>query len=260
MTIQVIALPGGVNPAAIRFAPLAAAVGDDVALHLKDLEVYAGEEPPAGYSIGLEVDAVARFADSIGLERFHLLGYSGGGFVSLAFAGKHPERLLSLALFEPAGVPGEPGAEEAQFTNRLQSALAGLDETEFMRAFIAMQVKPEVTVEPPSGPQPAWMRKRRAGLEAMMAAFPAFGFDRARYLDCDLPVFLGYGELTSQYEEVKVSVLARLLPDVRIRRFEGVHHFVQPAQIYTREHVNSLQRLWTEAEVQYHAKATPTAR
>ncbi|GAC1643748.1 MAG: hypothetical protein NVS9B11_13540 [Candidatus Dormibacteraceae bacterium] len=54
----------------------------------------------------MEVEAIKRFADSLGLARFHLLGYSGGGFMSLAFAGAHPRRLLSLALFEPASVPG----------------------------------------------------------------------------------------------------------------------------------------------------------
>ena len=96
MTAHVIALPGGVNPAALRYAPLQAALGTDVELHLKDLEVYSGDEPPAGYSVQMEVDAVGRFADSLRLERFHLLGYSGGGFVALAMPTclgvNHPER------------------------------------------------------------------------------------------------------------------------------------------------------------------------
>jgi pimeloyl-ACP methyl ester carboxylesterase len=35
---------------------------------------------------------MAAFADALGLGRFHLLGYSGGGFVALALAGRHPER------------------------------------------------------------------------------------------------------------------------------------------------------------------------
>ena len=107
MTVQVIALPGGVMPAAQRYASLAGTVGERVQLHPKDLEVYSGEEPPPDYSIQMEVEAVARFADSLSLSRFHLLAYSGGGFVSLAFAGAHPERLLSLGLFEPASIPGE---------------------------------------------------------------------------------------------------------------------------------------------------------
>ncbi|GAC1472154.1 MAG: hypothetical protein PVS3B2_08530 [Candidatus Dormibacteraceae bacterium] len=41
MTIDVIALPGGIMPAALRYGALASALGDAVKLHLKDLEVYA---------------------------------------------------------------------------------------------------------------------------------------------------------------------------------------------------------------------------
>jgi pimeloyl-ACP methyl ester carboxylesterase len=43
-----------------------------------------------------------RAARDAGFERFHLVGYSGGGASSLAFAARRPESLLSLALIEPA--------------------------------------------------------------------------------------------------------------------------------------------------------------
>ena len=43
-----------------------------------------------------------RTAADAGAERFHLVGYSGGGAASVAFAAEHPQRLLSLALLEPA--------------------------------------------------------------------------------------------------------------------------------------------------------------
>ncbi len=244
MTVPVIALPGGVNPAALRYEPLRQALDHQVELRWKDLEVYSGDEPPAGYSIGQEVDALAAFADSLGLERFHLLGYSGGGFVSLAFAGAHPERLLSLALFEPAGVPGPLSDEEAAYMARLDEALTGLGGPEFMRTFITLQVRPGVQVEPPAGPPPPWMSKRPAGLAAMMRAFQEHPFDRDSLRAVRAPVFLGHGALTGAYEEVKVALLARLLADVRIRRYPGIHHFVPADQLYFPEHVRALEALW----------------
>ena len=244
MAVPVIALPGGVMPAAMRYAPLASAVAGEAELHFKDLEVYAGEKPPAGYSIDLELAAVSRLADSLGLDRFHLLGYSGGGFVSLAFAGAHPERLLSLALFEPASVPGDLTPEEAQLYSRLRAALAGLEGPEFMREFVRLQVRPGVEVPPPAGPPPPWMSRRPAGLAALMAVFGEHRFDRAWLRQCRFPVFLAYGELTGEQEEVKAGVLARLLPDFHVRRFDGVHHFAPPEQIYTGDHVRSLRELW----------------
>jgi pimeloyl-ACP methyl ester carboxylesterase len=248
MTVHVIALPGGVMPAAQRYAPLAAALGAEVGLHVKDLEVYSGPEPPPGYSIQAEVEGLARYADSLGLDRFHLLGYSGGGFVALAFAGARPDRLLSLALFEPASIPGELTPEESDLYRRLRRELAGKSGADFMRRFMALQVRPGVELAEPSGPPPPWMQTRPAGLAAMMAAFGAHPFDRADLRRCGFPVFAGYGDLTGVHDEIRAGILARLLPDVRIRRFAGIHHFVPPAEIYSRQHIEALGELWRRAE------------
>ncbi len=244
MTIDVIALPGGVMPAAMRYAALAAALGEDVRLHPKDLEVYAADEPPAAYSVAMEVAALARFAASLQLDRFHLLGYSGGGFISLAFAGAHPDRLLSLALFEPAAVPGRLSSREEELDRSLRAALAGRTGSEFMRAFMATQLRPGVTLEPPAGSPPPWMRSRPAGIAAMMEAFPKHPFDRASLRQCRFPIFFGYGDQSGEQEEVRAAVLGGVLPDVHIRRFSGIHHFVPPERIYGPEHVSELRNLW----------------
>ena len=245
MTVDVIALPGGVMPAAIRYQSLAAAVSGRARIHAKDLEVYSGDTPPPDYAIAQEVEAVARFADSLGLERFHLLGYSGGGFVSLAFAGAHPERLLSLALFEPASIPGRLSAEEAVFYSHLTAELAGRSGPDFMRGFVQMNLRDGVEAPPPPpGDPPPWMALRPAGIAAMMRGFGEHPFERDWLRRCTCPVFLGYGDLTNVQEEVRAGILARLFPDVRVRRFTGVHHFVPAEQIYTPEHVQALLELW----------------
>jgi pimeloyl-ACP methyl ester carboxylesterase len=99
---QGVLLPGGVMPAGPAYGALLAELGHDVDARPKELEVYATDEPPPDYSLATEVAGITRVADEAGFERFHLVGYSGGGASSLAFAASHPERLLSLALMEPA--------------------------------------------------------------------------------------------------------------------------------------------------------------
>lgn len=42
------------------------------------------------------VDDIARLMDHLEIERAHIVGYSMGGFLGLAFAGKYPQRMLSL--------------------------------------------------------------------------------------------------------------------------------------------------------------------
>src|SRR5579859_3448867 len=148
-TPQVICVPGSVAPAAQRYGPLLEAVGDKAELHLKDLEVYREAAPPSNYTIDEELKAIDRFADSKGLARFHLVGYSGGGFISLAYAATRPQRIRSLGLFEPARIPGQLTNEERAFFSFLDSKLRGLEGPEFMKVFVSEQVKPGVQVQPP---------------------------------------------------------------------------------------------------------------
>ena len=244
---DVLCLPGSVAPAAQRYGPLVEAVGEGARLHLKDLEVYDEDAPPAAYSVEMELAGLDSFADSLGLERFHLLGYSGGGFCCLAYAATRPNRLLSLALFEPARVPGRLSGPEREFKEHLDRSLAGLQGPEFMAAFVREQVKPGARLQPPPPPSAA-MRKRPAGIAAMVKAFDAYELDRDLLRACAFPVYYAYGDLSHDEQAVKAGVLAQLLPDVHVQRFAGVHHFVPPEEIYTSPHVTSLRRLWQRAE------------
>src|SRR5258708_13658642 len=188
MSLEVIALPGGVMPAELRSAQLKSALASEAEIHTKDLEVYAGEAPPTDYRVDLEVEALGNFADSLGLERFHLVGYSGGGFVSLAFAGTHPDRLLTLAVFEPAWVPGERDAEETEWWAELDRGLPGKTGPDFMAAFMRLQTPPDVEPPPSSGSPPPCIGNRPPGLTALIGAFGRSRFDRARLAPGPVPV------------------------------------------------------------------------
>src|SRR6266513_394735 len=93
--------------------------------------------------------ALLRAADERGWERFHLVGYSGGGAAALAFATRHPERLASLALLEPAwaGRWDLSPAEQALWLE--YERLEALPQDEFMRAFVGLGVKPGVELAQP---------------------------------------------------------------------------------------------------------------
>src|SRR4029077_7418073 len=105
----------------------------------------------------------------------HLVGYSGGGAASLAFASRHPGRLRSLALMEPAwaGRYGQTPEEAAVF-DRFR-AIATLPPDQIMAAFIEAQLAPRVPPHnaPPRTPPP-WMPSRWAAIGAFVAAFDAY--------------------------------------------------------------------------------------
>ena len=249
MKHQVICVPGSVAPAAQRYRPLIEGAGDAAEIHLKDLEVYREATPPPDYSIDEEVAAIERFADEKGLRRFHLVAYSGGGFISLAYAGTRPQRVISLALFEPARIPGPLTEPERAFFTSLEAKLAGLRGGEFMATFVREQVKPGVQAAPPAaGPASPEMLKRPAGIAALIRAFDVFQFDREVLRLAPFPVYYGYGDLSHEEQALKAGILAQLFADIRVHRYAGVHHFVPPEMIYTPEHVAALLDLWRSAE------------
>jgi hypothetical protein len=49
--LPVVFMPGGVTPVRPSCAPLLEELGEEVEPLLKDLEVYASDEPPAAYSM-----------------------------------------------------------------------------------------------------------------------------------------------------------------------------------------------------------------
>jgi len=58
----------------------------------------------ANYEVLSQVKRLNRFVENLGLNRFHLVGSSMGGYIAGTYASEYPEKVKSLALFNPAGV------------------------------------------------------------------------------------------------------------------------------------------------------------
>src|SRR5215204_480153 len=61
---QVIMLPGAVLPADLAYGALLEALGDAVEAVAKELEIYAGEEPPPRYAHDVEIEGILRAAEA----------------------------------------------------------------------------------------------------------------------------------------------------------------------------------------------------
>jgi len=67
------------------------------------------------------VDDIARLMDHLNIEKAHLAGYSMGGFLSLSFAGRYPDRLYSLTQGGSGWYP------QNEYPDLLQTVPASLD-------------------------------------------------------------------------------------------------------------------------------------
>jgi pimeloyl-ACP methyl ester carboxylesterase len=247
--LRVILLPGIVRPAGLAYGTLLEALGSDVEAVAKDLEVYATSEPPEDYNLDIEVAGVLREADAHEWERFHLVGYSGGGAVSLALAAARPDRLGSLALLEPAwaGNWDVTAAEKALWLE--YERLEGLPAEELMTAFTRLNLRPGVPLPtPPSGDPPPWMAKRPAGIRAINEAFKRGEIEREALRRFESPVYFALGALSNpdQYEEI-AKRLSRVFADFELEVFEERHHFDPPHRAESERLATSLERLWRRA-------------
>jgi pimeloyl-ACP methyl ester carboxylesterase len=248
--IRVILLPGSVLPAQPAYGALIEALGPDVDAVAKDLELYDGDEPPPGWSLDTEIDGVLREADARGWETFHLLGYSGGGAAALAFTARHPQRLLSLTLLEPAWAGSWDWSPAHAQLWKEYDALETLPPAQFMAAFMRLGVKPDVVLPPPpEGEPPPWMAKRPAGIRAFLRDFKTYDLDRARLAAFDRPVFFVLGGLSNpdDYGEV-AERLSTVFPDFRLEVFPDRHHFDPPHRIEPERLAALLREHWERAD------------
>jgi pimeloyl-ACP methyl ester carboxylesterase len=245
MKHQVFFLPGIIAPAAQRYEPLLKHL-ENVNAVVKDLEVYRGDAPPAAFSMATETDGVLRAADEAGIERFHLYGHSGGGAVALAFAVAHADRVLTLAVDEPASDFTDEGNADygwPDFDRVLQMSPA-----ESMPEFLKLQVAPGVALPPRrEGAQPAWMAKRPAGLRAFIGALRAHHVAGDDYRAFDKPVYYSWGSLTHPRWRSMEERLSKLFPNFRSEMYEGLHHLntshtAEPQRVAAR-----LTELWKRA-------------
>jgi pimeloyl-ACP methyl ester carboxylesterase len=79
-----------------------------------DLRGFGDSELDGPYSIADLADDVARLLDEQGVERAVVGGISMGGYVSLAFASLHPQRLLGLVLADTKAGPDSSEARAAR--------------------------------------------------------------------------------------------------------------------------------------------------
>jgi len=247
---RAIFLPGGVLPVGPAYGRLLEIMGDNVDARAKELEIYATPNPPAEYSLAIEVAGIARMADEAGFDRSHLVGYSAGGAASLAFAAAYPDRLLSLALMEPAFAGWQRMGTPERMTMDAFRDLQNLDGPELLARFQALQLAPGVPPMPAiAGPPPDWMASRPAAVKAILAAFMTGDLDLDALGAFIRPVWFAFGGRSNpDYYGLMATRLAAAFPDFTVELFPDRHHFDPPHRIEPARVAESLRSLWARAE------------
>lgn len=239
----VIFLPGIGVPAHVDYAPLIAELAHSSPVVTKELEVYAGDQPPEDYGLDLEVDGLDRFATGQGFDRFHLYGHSIGGSIALAYTARHPDRVASLALNEPA----------TDFSDADRGSIAvdkpsDVPEDQRMQWFVQQFGRPGVELVPLPQPNNPEMAKRPAGMAVAMPAVYAHRVDEDDLRRFHGPAYFGYGTLSNELWEAMAERIPNVLGDCTVERWEGRHHLDAPHRAEPRRLAAALTTLWKRAD------------
>lgn len=78
----------------------------------------ASDRPTGSYDVGTQAERLASILKALNIEQAHLLGNSMGGHIAALYAARYPERTLSLALFNNAGIDSPESSELRQILQR----------------------------------------------------------------------------------------------------------------------------------------------
>ncbi len=121
---------------------------------------------------------------------------------------------------------------------------------ERMQAFMRWHFRPGMQPPPapqPSGPAPAWMALRPAGLEAMFRAFNRFSLDQNSIRQFHQPVYFAIGSLSNRFFEREANTLQGLFPDMQIEEYVGRSHFDPPHRAEPERFARALSELWARS-------------
>jgi pimeloyl-ACP methyl ester carboxylesterase len=197
-------------------------------LQLLNVQLGLEDRPvPAGYSVRMESEALARSVDRLGwVNPVDFVAWSYGALITLDFALRHPGRVRTLTLIEPPAIwvlpdlgRDDPGVEALR---SLSLDLPEDVEAAHLERFVHTVGLCPPGVAPEELPQwPVWMAHRRS-LRAGLAPLDHQD-ELERLRSFDRPVLLVTGTGTSPFLRRIHETLAEYLPRARTLEMPAGH-------------------------------------
>jgi pimeloyl-ACP methyl ester carboxylesterase/DNA-binding CsgD family transcriptional regulator len=200
----------------------------------------------ADLSFGSWVRDFGVLVDTLGLNRFSLVGICQGGAVAIAYAGSEPDRISNLVLYgtyargrnRRSAIPLEP--EKAKVMLEMLRLGWGQEDHAFMRSF-ATQFQPEGSIEHLR----SWCELQNAATSADNAVeltrvmFDIDVQEQAARIVCPTLVAHPDRDAVAPLEEGRL--LAQLIPNAQFLQLSSPNHFMLPEEPAWRTLVEELQ-------------------
>jgi 3-oxoadipate enol-lactonase len=183
------------------------------------------DAPPGPFTMEQHVADVVALLDRLGLERVALVGLSMGGYITMNFLARRPERVWAVVLADTRP------QEDASETKQARAAQARLVQTEGLEPFIEQQL-PRMFAAATLRDRPDLADRyreivRRARPNAVAAALEGLAARpdttaTLRTVACPALVIVGSEDLATPAADS--HLMAELIPDARLEVIEGVGH------------------------------------
>lgn len=189
----------------------------------------ASDVPPGPYSAAQMAGDALAVLDAAGVDRAHVVGTSLGGMIAQELVLAALERVDRLVLVSttPGGDRAHPIPEPTQ---QLIADLPSLPPAEGLRRAVENALTPQAVTERPDLVDRIMAHRLAlpqdpAGWQAQAAAGTTYdGGDRIQRVT--VPTLIVQGTDDAVIDARNADVLADLLPDVEVERFDGVGHLV----------------------------------
>ncbi|MBD9631261.1 alpha/beta fold hydrolase [Pseudomonas sp. PDM19] len=212
-----------------------------------DLPGFGDSSKPANisYDVGTQAERLADFMREQGIGRFHVVGNSMGGHIAALLAARHPQEVLSVGLFDNAGVIAPHPSElfERLKNGENPLVLRSVDDFPALLDFVFVQ-KP---------PLPSRLQDYLAERSLERSAFNGMVFQqlRERYIPLEpelpkitAPTLLLWGDRDRVLDVSSIDVMKPLLkkPSVAILRDCGHVPMIERSEETARLYLDFLQR------------------
>lgn len=205
------------------------------------------------YDVGTQAERLADFMRELGIGRFHVVGNSMGGHIAALLAARHPQEILSVGLFDNAGVTAPRQSELFQRLSNGEGnplVLRSVDDFPALLDFVFVQ----------QPPLPSRLQHYLAERSLERSAFNGMVFQqlRERYIPLEpelpkitAPTLLLWGDRDRVLDVSSIDVMKPLLqkPAVAILRDCGHVPMIERPEETAQLYLDFLQRSEAPATV-----------
>ncbi len=186
----------------------------------------SAQHPDWDYSMPPQRSRVNGFVLALGLEQFHVVGHSMGGHLAALYTHKYPVQVLSMALFNNAGINAPEESDMQRALTKGENPLI-VNSLEDFDALLAL-----ATYKKPFVPWPVkgvLAQKAMDHAEFNQFIFESFKSDRSSDLepiltDIENPVLILWGEFDRILDVSSVNVMRPLLPQAEVVIMKDTGH------------------------------------